>query len=667
MSNNKYLDSILKVMPAVQAKQIADLLQDLQVSGQVRNASEYEAKLKELSALVNSSVPQPSFNQIRALVWNLCSSDAYNTMTKAAKNDIEAAFLQVDEIGQKLSDHHRLFMSNVLKDLERNIQSQENTIRRLEWLANQNNEFSRVLVNNFSSSSLMKVPISDPEADIFYYDNRTFQNISQTTLPLAVVSERGEKLLLDVANDPVILPVQARLQTDNSSYGTELYVDYDSNLNNIIDGQQGTFWTRTIYVKEQVPRVNTIIEFDLGLAKDVSYIIIEGATPEAFLVLSIQGVSPGGNRVDLISSEITVNGRSRIDFPRTFLRSVMVTFSVQTYSRADYFLTGEEKAIEIFDTENKFNKLLKKDYLAPVIRKAMASENMADLCNVPKYLPKQINYYNYTFALDNVWFGNSIYKDVGIFVSKPLSLKNPGVLGIKVDTNTETGIIRNTIEYEIIKIDRSPKQKITKIPIPYLGQSSVTSERLILTKKETNTIIYDVGMLRFLPYISSTWVYGDDDPVIIYKNGSSTPLASSEWDFAIAESSLATNWTLDWQNGFVNAVDWLDPILGTPKYKLSPPKMWIKIKNPELNAVYTVDYTIRTSDSHPDVDNKIIWLDKDKTVQLNHQGRIRFEQEDPDVTIESDIYLQITLRRNISSQSKSPELYEYAVLAATYS
>ena len=115
MSNNKYLDSVLKVMPAVQARQIAELLQDLQVTGQVRNATEYEAKLKELSALVNAAIPQPSFVQIRSLVWTLCSSEAHNIMTKAAKNDIEATFLQIDEIGEKLEDHHRLFMTNMVE------------------------------------------------------------------------------------------------------------------------------------------------------------------------------------------------------------------------------------------------------------------------------------------------------------------------------------------------------------------------------------------------------------------------------------------------------------------------------------------------------------------------------------------------------------------------
>ena len=73
MGTSKYLNSILRIMPAVQARQITDLLQDLQSKGTVRNAGEYKDKLRELSVIVNDTVPKPSFQQVRSLVWTLCS------------------------------------------------------------------------------------------------------------------------------------------------------------------------------------------------------------------------------------------------------------------------------------------------------------------------------------------------------------------------------------------------------------------------------------------------------------------------------------------------------------------------------------------------------------------------------------------------------------------
>lgn len=651
----------MKVIPAVQARQIAELLQDLQVSGSVRDATEYEAKLRELSSLVNGEDPVPSFNQIRSLIWALCSSQSHNMMMKAAKNDIEAAFIQVDEIGEKINDHHNLFMKNVMGDLERNLQQQENTIRRLEWLADRSNEFSHVLSNNFSSASLFRVPPSDIEGDTLYFDNRTYKNKSEINLPFSYVSERGKKLILDIESNPIVRPISAKLLTDQYAYGTSIAVDFEDDISNTIDGKPGTFWTRTVYLQDKVPKVNTVIEFSLGFAKYIDYIIVESGTPDIYSITSIQGVSPGGHRINLSTDTVEVDGKTRVDFSSTLLKSVIVTFSVSSHRRADYFTDGEEKTFDAFSDVGKYDNIIRNNAIANVVRKAFSSKSAADMCNVPDYQSSRVSAYAYVFVLDNVWFGNSLYKDTGIFVSKPLRLKNPGVIAVRSDESSETGTIRNSVEYEIIRIDRHPKYKEYRFPIPKLDQTSVVSERLVFTNRDTSSVINDVGALRFLPYIESTWVLnpaGDNYPITVNKNGEALNFGS-DWQFSISNNSDGSNFSFDWSSNLTDATSWSN-------YKFFPPKFWIKILSPELNSVYTVDYTIRTSDSHTEDDNKTIWLDKDKTTSLSHGGRVNFRQEDPDVTIESDLYLQIMLRRNTSSQSKSPELYEYALLAATY-
>ena len=648
-------------MPAVQARQIADLLQDLQAKGTVRNAEEYREKLQELSVIVNDSAPKPSFEQIRALVWNLCSSDAHNVMMQSYKNDVEAAFLQVDEIGNKLDEHNELLVKNMIADLERGLKEQENNILRLEWLANQANEFSQVLVNSFTSSSLLQVPRTEFGSDSLYYDNRTYKKQTEVELPSAIVSERGEKLILDVNNDPVVYPVGVVLSSDNNSHNTEISVDIDNELSNIIDGERGTFWSRNVYLASIVPKVTTVMEFDLGSGQDVSYIIIEGGTQEPFFVEDIEGIAPDGNRISLDTSSNEVNGKTRIDFTQSFVQTVKVTFAVYTYHKSDYVIQKESDVHEAFLAENKFHRLRRKDSLAPISRDALASKKLADLCNVPVKVPKQINAFRYTFTLDNVWFGNSIYQDTGIFVSKPLSVVNPGVVAIRTDESSSTDIDRNTIEYEIIKIDKSPKYKETRFPILKIGESTQINERLIFTKRETDTIINDVAMLRFCPYIPSDWVAGQDDPIIVYKNGEALTVGT-DWEYAFAELS-GVNVTFDWKIAFSDGTSFSG-------YTLTPPKMWIKIKNIALNDVYMVAYTPRTSDYNINIagtnEEETLWLDKDKTAFLNKDGRVHFQRKDPDVTIESDIYLQITLRRNKASQSSSSELYEYAVLATSY-
>lgn len=650
-------------MPAVQARQIADLLQDLQSKGVVRNAGEYKDKLRELSVIVNDTVPQPSFQQIRALVWSLCSSDAHNAMMQAFKNDIEAAFLQVDEIGEKLNDHHELLMKNMISDLERALDEQDNYIRKLEWLADNTNEFSFVLVNSFKSSSLLQVPRSEFGSDSLYFDNRTYEQKSSTELPSAVVSERGQKLILGITNDPVINPVGVAIHFDENSYETNVNVDIDNPTSNIIDGQRGTFWFRNVYLQDKVEKVTTVLEFDLGKGRDVNYIIIEGGTQEPFFVENIEGITPDNHRVDLDSTSTEVDGKIRIDFVRTFVRSVKVTFAVYTYHKMDYWIPEDTNVHGVLDTGDRFNRLKRRDYLASVSREALASDNLSDLLNVPTPITNQVNSFRYTLALDNVWFGNDLYKDSGIFVSKPLRVTNIGAMAVRADEREETGTVRNSIEYEIIKIDVSPKYKETKFSIPKLGQNSIVSERLIFTKRVDNSTIKNTGMLRFCPYIPNDYTILEEQPIKIYLNGEQLTLGS-QWEYAFAKSSTV-NTTLDWKQVFT------PPAGGFTEYTLNPPKVWVKIINPVTNGTYTVDYTIRTSDYNINYagsnEQATLWLDKDKTVYLNKDGHVHFKQDDPDVTIESDIYLQITLRRNKSSQSSTPELYEYVVLATSYS
>ena len=653
-SSLQFLNSILTVMPAVQARQLSEILQKLQVSGTVRNASEYSAKLSELAALINDTIPVPSMSQIRSLVWDLCSSDAHNIMMDAAKNDIEAAFLQVGEIGNKLNDHHILFMENLIADLERGLKKQENEIRRLEWLADYNNEFTDVLVNNFNSSSLLQVSRSDSEASTLYFDNRTYQSRTANELPSAIVSEHGSKLILDIEQDPLIRPVSVKIHSDDNSHSTDINVDYESDLNNIIDGKNGTYWTNNVYLQNKVEKVTTILEFSFGLAKDVSYVIIEGATKEPFFVELIQGLLPSGERVDLSTSSHEVNGSIRIDFLRSNLTSVLITFAVYTFRREEYYVSEDLSILTALDSTNKYNLQTLSNSLSPALRRIITSNQALSICNIPQLVNNQICSCVYSLSLDNVWFGNAVYTDAGLFVSKPLSVTNPGIIAVRANESSDTS---NSIEYEIIKIDRTPKYKETKFPIPKLGQSSVTKERLILTKTSVNSTINNIGALRFLPYIPVDFEVGDTEPISIYRNNSQISLDSGDWMFAISEASLGDISSLEWKSSFVG--------LSFDDYTITPAKLWIKITEPILNAVYACSYNIRTSDTISSDETKTVWLDKEKIIALLDNGKVQVVS-DPDMSIDSDLFLQITLRRNSSSQSKTPELYEYALLASKY-
>lgn len=644
MANN-YLNSVLDVLSAVQARQISELLQGLQAAGTVRDREEYSSTLSELSSLINNVNPVPSFVPIYGKIWELCSSDAHNLMMTSIKNDLEALFIQLNEIGEKLEDHHLLFIKNILSDLERGLNNQENTIKRLKLLADKNNEFTDVLVNTFSSSSGFRITKSDPEGKFLFFDNRTYRILSKSEIPSAVISDAQSLIIDNKSNiEPRINPVAVKLQTDNYSYNTERHVDEATDISNIIDNKQNTFWSYNVYLMDSVPEVHIILDFTLGAAKDVNYIVIEPANSKPFSVSNIDGISVNGDRVNLVYEEVTINGKTRIDFDRANLVSVLVTLSTKTFDRADYYVRVNPSVNEDSDQIEKANAL------SVATTNVLGNSDIVNICNVPDRHFSQVNHNVYSFSLDNIWFGNSLYSDTGIFLSAPLEIIDPGLAAIKVEEKAETGIIQNSIEYDLIKINTYPKYTETKIAVPYLNQTTVTSERIVLTKKTATSILNNVGKTRFLPDLSSS--------VSLYRNGILQTLGR-DWFFAIQDILRDSSQpSFVWQSSLLN-VDYYN-------YNIWPLGYYINIPNIDIRSIYTIDYTIFNSDIQTSSgEYKTIWLDKDKTISLQEKGHIQFERNLEYYT-ESKLYLQITLRRNKPSRAETPELYEYAILANKY-
>lgn len=643
----KTLNSILKTMSAVQARQISELLQKLQAAGSVRNAEEYSKKIEELSALINNNVPVPSFNQIKSLAWYLCSSDAHNIMMDSVKNDIESSFLQVDEIGEKVDDHSVLLMENLIKDLQNGLEKQEKTISRLEWLANQNNEFTSVLIDNFSSFA--QTPRTAPNSSSLYYDNRTYQNVAAQEMPSAVISSHGNKLILPSEAESIVRPTEVVLHSDNYSYLSERNSGYQNKLENLIDGQKGTYWENNVYLKNKVSKVTTILEFKFGFSKDVNYLVIEGATANEFYIETIIGVLPDGHKVILKNETIVVDGKTRIDFQRRNLHSIIVTFSVKNFKKIESFAPVNSDALD-FLSQKEVDNILVKNKLSSIIQEAMTTSELSNICNVPSSSSQQINAYLYSFGLDNVWCGSSVYQDSGIFVSKPLKITNPGVIAVNLKETEDTDVVKNNIENEIIKIDTFPRYKETRFPIPKLNQTAVSSERLLFQKRTSNSSINNVGFLRFFPLITSVL------QPIVYKNNEPLNFNLGDWEYSVSELVSGETLFADWKNSFLNFSLEDYNSISVPLY------FWIKINNPDLNGVYTVSYNIQTSDNST---TKTIWLDKDRSVYLGENGKVYF-LKDPNITVESELYLQLTLRRNKTNRSSSPELNEYALLGAHY-
>lgn len=686
---SKYLTSTMRVLPAVQARQITDMLNSLRAKGTVRDINEYEETLKSLTSLVNADSPKPMFTPIRSLVWQLCSSDAHNTMMQAAKNDIEALFSQADDIATRLDDQHFFMMKSMMAELEHVIDEQQDTIRRLQILASSDNEFSKISVNSFRQTSLKSIDRSILGSESLFFDNRTGNPVGEDDIPSAVVSEQGQKLILPVTNEPQILPVSVRLLTDSESCGTDIDSSMNNDLSNIIDGTIGTFWSRTVYLSSSVERISTVLEFDLGAGRDINYCIVESATREPCFISEMWGMAPDGRRINLmlrrtnlsadstiagstegLLDEIEIYGQNRIDFEQVHVSRIRIKFTYSSFENTDFYYNSSILSSKMIDTQVSKNDLGPND-ISSLAREVLVSDNLANICNVPETTTTHINKICYFFSLDNVYFGNSLYTDTGIFVSEPISVSNPGVISIKTSERNvgvtrigidedlaqgEDGILSNagSVEYEVIKrsLLKNGSYKQEHFSIPFLGQTRVIRERLLLTIRIDNTTLNDTGYLRFTPIVT------DDPPAClqVYCNNELIFLGDASDGYKVAYTIDSNEDLVFTSSPMINPWNVLSNWT-TPSYKL-----WIKINNPSANNIYTVDYDIKASKP-----NEIVYVDNNKTIFMGDAGRLEFRPTILNEDTEScNLYLQITLRRNSPYHSLSPEVHEYALLIAPY-
>jgi hypothetical protein len=626
-------------MPAVQAKQISNTLNSLKLSGEIRDAKEYSNKLKRLSGLINAREPIPSFSVIPVSTLSYCSSSLHNLAFTNAKNDVEAAFLQLDEMTKSIKSHHYLIMNSITKDLLDAISEQEATIRKLEWLSDQDNGFTNGLANTFSVSNNLIADRTDPMYRKFYFDNRTYKEVDEQVCPTAEIDNRANKAFLKNTTNPV-KPISVSLLTDSNSYGTVLSVDANQDIKNIIDGSDGTFWTRNVYLNSPtINGVNTVLEFDFGSAIDIDYLIIDGAGKSPFYLYSAYGIDNSGSKFSLSIPETKIEGKTRIDFISANVNKVILTFKDKTYDEVQYVVPKEMGIFDLlYSREDKnTSKLLS---IGPIVDDAITSKKISKICNVATSDKTIINAYLYSISIDNVWAGNSKYVSNSVLVSKPLKIEDVGLIGISAKENIADTYVKNSIEYFIIKVDEPPYDKITMFPIPRYKQKSVEHERLVLTTKYNSKDIPDVGKLRFYPVNGSLSIY-ENGKLLLPGSGGGAMLAHR----------IDSTGSLVWEAR-----------LEDEESNLNPASVYIKINNPKSNSVYTVSYTIKTSGDTQN--SSIIYLDPEKKISLLKDSSVKVQEEENRIT--SNLYLQITLRKNLPDLSFSPELHEYIILASSY-
>jgi hypothetical protein len=655
-------------MPAVQGKQVLQLLNGMKDRGTITSVAEYNAKLQQLTEHLKGTNPQPIFKFFEAEVGEAIDSGRFNAMIEAATFDLEAAFQEADNIATVLDLHKTLYKLTVLKALEKAVKDLEKTITLYEFFNRDHNGFTQAQFNTFNESDGGASKRTDAGASNLFYDPRKKANISADED--CQVDLLGEQLVLPSNTIEELTVVDVTLVDDaDTTVPIRNAQHVTADLQNIRDRQKYTYWVYPILTSNPIAGgVKVKLKLDLGGIRELNSIEIEPACPFPMILEKISYISE-----DSQTRTITFNSpvESDVSFNLGGIETqfLMLTFVQETVESAVYHINPVERMWErvwedSFDIEESDPDRI--DRVADHLRTEIPDAIVRQTLDIPSTDQVQrVDAHQYTFGFDNIRVKLTKYRPRGLFVGKKFTIDQVGLLGLRATEVNPTVQIGNNsypqfaFEYYVVKYDYDvsgafiSKEVIPMLPVEDGGQ--VAHERLFLSQTAPGSSVQNVASLRFTPDIT-----GGGYPVLT-KNLTDTLVIGdgslSTHDYAVLVEG--DNWTTGWKD------DWDDVLtrLDAQSEAEIPTTVYIKFHDPSIHSIYTVSYqaSTRNTDAASALPRKLLDF---VTIQDNFILRCGIDKES--TVKKSDLYLVIIMRNNYLYQTTTPALSEYKLLVSSY-
>lgn len=657
----RYLDKFRSTMPAIQGKQIIQLLSAMKDSGSLRTIAEYNAKLQELSQYLRSTNPQPFFKFFEAKIGDVIASDTFNAMVKSAQLDLEAAFNEAETIAQVLELHKQLFKLTVLKSMEQSLDDLEKAISQYEFLNSQIDKWDYLDFNTFNAldGGILSRELGDSS---LFYDIRRRQSISADET--CSVDIFGQQLEMPLVGDQEVKITNITVTNDaETSISMRNVGSVTGNLQNVRDGQKLTYWLYPVILDAPVTGgIRMKLCLDLGGLCDLNVLQIEPASPLPMILEKISYCTQAG-----VVTTVTLNQNltkdSVVNLGHITTSAITLTFKQIAYEATKYHYVAERNIWEKVWTdpsvpgETDYSRL---DQIAPELNDILQESEVIRILDIPdRPTYQEFTVYQYTFGFDNIRCYLKQYGTRGLFVSKPLRVQSPGLIGLRTTETIPTTIINNltyeacALEYYIVKQNYDMNDRaIDRETIPILPATSglAIKNEWLLVDKNDDSAIRQIGSLRFVPDLSVI-------PVVKTNLVGTLSIGPEESaDFVVRR--VGGEWRETWaelQTDIENASGLVEP----------PIEIQIKLHNPGAHTIYTVDYTASTRNSdladalQRDILPYVLMQDNTVLRCLENHG-IR------GVVAYSDIYLVLIMRNNSFNNKITPVLQDYKLLVSSY-
>lgn len=635
----KYVNSFASLIPALQGNRAIRKVEKMREKGEIQSEQEYADMLSEILSDISGDQYEPTF-KYRPFLPGYSSSENYNLMLSEIRDDLEVAFIELNNIFSVIQAQTFLLKDKALNDLYYSVEKLENEAAKLSIIANPDNAFKDADFNTFAGD-VYKLGRLDAFARDLFYDRRD----DAPVLDDEIVS-------FDVEQELIALPLSresqiefseisvVETQTTGSDFNIELI---DSSIATIKNRNNTKSWIKNILKQSTISEgAEMVLSADLGDKRLVNYLFLKPVSDFPSILKSISYINENNQEIPLdaeVYFGMSLSSSVKIPFDDIVARRFIIRLQQESSVLFSYDPSVEKLSLDDIrrNTNLSANAQMVKDELAQGVSD-IDLINILPISNQSK--PESRVVYKYTFGFTEISTGLSAYKDKGFFISKPYRKETPGLIAIQVfeinssylDLSANVSANVGSFEYDVIKKDYNSKNELInsrESPILPLGVQSVESERLLFSGTR------EVVALRFVAHSFS----GSGAGVKIFRNN--------------VELTRGADWT------FEDRRDVLDLSDSTIKQDIFQTRIRIlHSKDVIANGIYTCNYVPRfiSESNNIVVDKGVVYADTGVT---EHQST-----SNGSLISYSDIYIKIAIRNNSFYGNKSPRLDSYRLLVS---
>jgi len=671
--STSYLEKFRTSLPLTQGNQILKILISERDSGKIKNLDEFRTKLKDLTAELLAERIKPTFELFKALAGEDTSSEQYNFMLERIADDLEAAFAEADTLDSIIEAHHNAINKIAIKSLRYGINELESQVTLYEFLNKSKRGFDNALFNTFRESQTLSLSRIAADGPLVFLDPRKSGSIGSEED--AYKDLVGERITLGSEDLRYIKAKEATWLSNDYSIRSELDVGFpDSNINNIIDEKNNTYWVVPLLLSDiRSSGVYMEVVIRLPSSQDINFVEIEPASIFPINLVQIDYYDGNNIRRTASTGNVTIDGPTRVNFPRATSNAVVLRFLQYNYRETQFRQRlGESNFHRAVLGQN--NLTVDKDSINEDLREILTSDFILnEVMGRKDNTNSEEKYYEYVLGFDNIKLGFNTYKERSIFVSKKQTVDKPGQVALRVTEVRPTQVAGESIvtldnytyptqttaedakfyhgstEYWLtIKFFSDDDFLISSniVPILPLDAYRIYHELVVFTRRSTELLVNpDKASLMF-------YTDADSEDVIVYRNGTIlTYGAGNDWVFVDADDPTEiTHATPNDGHSMRRGIQILDTVRPLD--------------------IYTVSYTPVVSNTAVIPSDTeildVVDLIGDQSVRVGTNNIISFETTRQSHTIaKAEMYLVIIMRRNSANLNVSPAVEEYMLITGS--